>query len=94
MPLDRQKELISKGAILNYVSADLYWVEDPASPEAFAENIRELGVENIVLSSDGGAIGYPPYEMFLGSVQLLIDHEFSDSDIQLMIRDRPWNLVN
>ncbi len=51
-------------------------------------------MEHIVLSSDGGAIYYPPYEMLLGSVQRLVNHEFSDSDIRLMARDLPWDLVS
>jgi len=94
MPLSRQRELISNGAILNYVAADIYWPEAPASPGEFAKSIKELGVENIVLSSDGGAIGYPPYEMLLGTIQLLLNNNFSNTDIQLMLRDRPWDLVD
>jgi len=94
MPLSRQREVIANGAIINYVAGDLYWPGAPASHPIFANNIRDLGAENIVISSDGGAPGLPPYEMMLASIQLLIDNDFSDSDIQLMIRDRPWDLVN
>jgi len=95
LSLAQQSELVSRGALLNYVSCDLYWREGPVSPAQFVNNIKKLGLENVVISSDGGALGYPPpYEMFLGSIQVLIDADFSDAEIRQMICNRPKALIS
>lgn len=92
--LDQQAEMVARGARMNYVCAELSPRWYSLSPETFAANIRELGVENAVVSSDGGQLSNaPPGEMLRGTVQLLLEEGFSESEVRTLFVDTPKELV-
>ncbi len=92
--VETQLDLVSKGAIIAPTSTDLYWAEAPMPRDEFVRQIRAVGPENQILTSDGGAPGLPPCECFLGSIQLLINSGFADSEIRHMIYDKPRELIS
>lgn len=92
--LEQQQELVELGARMNYVCAELSPRWYSLSPAEFASNISELGVDNVVVSSDGGQISNPPpCEMLRSTIQLLIEEGFSESEIETLFRTTPKELV-
>lgn len=92
--LEQQEELIGLGAKMNYVCAELSARWHSLSPEEFAANIRELGVDNVVISSDGGQISNPPpCEMLRTTIQLLLEEGFSEAEIKMLFEENPKELV-
>ena len=92
--LDQQRELVELGARMNYVCAELSPRWYSLSPAEFASNIAELGVDNVVISSDGGQLSNaPPCEMLRSTAQLLYEEGFSGSDLETMFETTPKELV-
>lgn len=92
--LEQQQELVEMGARMNYVCAELSPRWYSLSPAEFAGNIDALGVENVVVSSDGGQLSNaPPCEMLRSTIQLLLEEGFSESEIRSLFRDTPKSLI-
>lgn len=92
--LDEQRELVEMGARMNYVTAELSPRWYSLSPETFASNIEALGVDNVVVSSDGGQLSNaPPCEMLRSTIQLLLEEGFSEAEIETLFEETPKELV-
>jgi hypothetical protein len=93
MSTDLQREAASLGALLEYpIALALPGGEIPF--DEFAQQIREVGPENVVLSTDLGQAGNPVHtDGFLTAVTRLLDAGFTQRDIDLMIRDNPARLL-
>jgi len=92
--LDRQLELVELGATLNYAFSMLTpkWFS-VGLPELVA-NIKVVGPENIILSSDLGQLHNPlPAEGLRSYIQLLLEEGVSADDVDLMLRQKTATLL-
>lgn len=92
--LDEQKELVKEGAILNFTFSEVSPKWYAISVEEVAEQITQIGPENIVISSDTGQVHNPlPAEGLRIYFELLLEAGISASDIRRMSHDNPARLV-
>ncbi len=91
MSAEMQKEAADLGALLEYtVSAAL----SPGSFEEFTRQIRDVGLENIVLTTDFGQVGNPvPADGLRAILPRLRAAGFSQADIDRMTRHNPARLL-
>lgn len=92
--LDDLKKLVSNGAILNFTFSEVSSKWYAISPEEIAEQIKVLGPQHIVLSSDSGQVHNPlPAEGLRIYFQLLLEAGVDESEIYTMSHDNPEELV-
>jgi hypothetical protein len=92
--LDKQQELVDLGATLNYAFSMITpkWFS-VGVPELVA-NLKTIGPENIVLSSDLGQLHNPlPAEGLRTYVQMLLEEGVSADDLELMLTHKPAELL-
>jgi hypothetical protein len=92
--LDQQRELVSLGAVLNFpfmaISPKYHWIES----DDLAENIRQIGVDNCVLSSDVGQRVNPSVPESLRILgETLRSEGLSTDEIEQMIERTPKELL-
>lgn len=91
MPLKIQKELARKGAFIEYCY--IFWLDRDRpwdySPQESAVNIKEIGVEQCIISSDSGQTGNPsPSQCLKAWVSLLEKHGLKkDNFYQMLVRN-------
>jgi hypothetical protein len=95
LDLDVQKELIAKGAYLEYVAVScvspIFWEQNP---HELAGWITELGGENLVLSSDLGQLSAPPHPEGLRMlVASLLDEGVAFEHLERMLKHHPAKLL-
>jgi hypothetical protein len=85
---EEQQRLVSMGAIMEHCAVAGY------SPSELAEDIKKVGPNNCILSSDAGQPhkGHP-VDVLLKMILELKEHGISDHDIELMIKRNPAHLV-
>jgi hypothetical protein len=89
MPLDAQKEAARLGALLEYPIV-LALSSAEISFEDFAAQIRGVGAENVVLSTDLGQVGNPVHTDGLTAVlPRLTAAGFTQADLDLMTKRNP-----
>jgi hypothetical protein len=89
MPLDVQKEAARLGALLEYPIA-LALPSAEVSLEDFAAQIRGVGAENVVLSTDLGQVGNPVHTDGLTAfLPRLMAAGFTEADLDLMTKRNP-----
>ena len=89
MPLDVQKEAGRLGALLEYPIA-LALPSAEVSLEDFAAQIRGVGAENVVLSTDLGQVGNPVHTDGLTAfLPRLMAAGFTEADLDLMTKRNP-----
>lgn len=94
LDVDQQEELVALGATLNFpylaLSPEYRWLDE----EELAANVRRVGVDNCVLSSDTGQPGTPSVPE---SLRLLADalrsEGLSTADLRTMLEDTPKRLL-
>ncbi len=92
--LDKQQELVSLGATLNYAFSMLTPKWYCVSVPELVKNMQAIGPEHIVLSSDLGQVHNPlPAEGLRSYVQILLEEGVADDDIDLMFRQNTANLL-
>ncbi len=94
--LEAQKEFVRKGAFLEYVAVScvspIFYEQKPAELAAW---IKELGGQNLVLSSDLGQLSGPPHPEGLRMlVAALLDEGVPFDVLARMMRDNPARLLN
>ncbi len=91
MSIEMQREAADLGALLEYtVSAAL----SPGSFEEFTRQIRDVGLENIVLTTDYGQVGNPmPADGLRAVLPRLRAAGFSQAEIDTMTRHNPARLL-
>ncbi len=91
MSLDMQREAVRLGALLEYT------VSSALNPESFDEvtsQIREVGPENVVLTTDLGQAGNPVHADGLRVVlPRLISAGFSQAEVDTMTKHNPARLL-
>jgi hypothetical protein len=96
LDLDVQKELIAKGAYLEYVAVScvspIFWEQNP---HELAGWISELGGEKLVLSSDLGQLSAPPHpEGMRMLVASLLDEGVAYEHLERMLQHNPAVLLD
>jgi hypothetical protein len=92
--LDKQQELVDMGATLNYAFSMITPKWFSVAVPQLVENLKIIGAENIVLSSDLGQLHNPlPAEGLRTYVQILLEEGVSADDIDLMLRQKTADLL-
>jgi hypothetical protein len=92
--LEKQQELVDHGAILNYAFSMLTPKWFSVAVPQLVENLKIIGPENIVLSSDLGQLHNPlPAEGLRSYVQILLEEGVTGDEIELMLSAKTAELV-
>ncbi len=89
MSVGQQREAAAMGAWLEYPVA---LAMEPAqlTQEEFAERIRAVGPESVILSTDLGQVMRPtPADGFAGYISLMRDAGFSEAELDIMTKRNP-----
>ncbi len=90
VPLESQIKLAQMGVKMNYVAAQISPKFYCVSPKEVANNIRQVGVQNALISTDLGQISNPdPIESMRSYIQILLEEGFTPSDVKTMLHDNP-----
>ena len=91
MSVEMQRAAADLGALLEYtVSAGL----SPGSFEAFTRQIRDVGLEDVLLTTDYGQVGNPvPADGMRAILPRLRAAGFSQAEIDTMTRRNPARLL-
>ena len=92
--VEDQRDFIKEGALLNYTFSEIspkWWC---ISHQAFTEQIREIGAEHIILSTDLGQVHNPlPAEGFRVMIQILLEGGIPPEDVRRMAQENPGKLL-
>ena len=92
MPTEMQREAARLGALIEYTVSLIS--RDAEAVEQFVAQIREVGLENVVLTTDLGQAGSPVHtDGFAVSIRRLIDAGMSRSEIDVMTKRNPTRLL-
>ena len=90
VPFDTQVQLTKMGVKMNYVAAEISPRFYCISPKERIKNIKELGVENVIISTDVGQVSNPnPIEMMRLYVQILLEEGLSVDEVKVMLHETP-----
>ncbi len=93
--VQEQRELAEMGAFIEHTAIHIQPNRFLISPQKMAEVIREVGPENIVISSDCGQLKNPtPAQGLRIVVEKLLDCGMNPNYIRLMVRDNPAHLIS
>ena len=93
MSVAMQKKLSAKGCFIE-ICYSMYSI-DKISISKIARQIRDIGIKNVILSSDVGQSFSPsPSEALKNFVKLLLNENFTYEDVCQMIVVNPTNLLN
>jgi hypothetical protein len=94
IPVDTQIELTRMGVRMNCVAAEISPRFYCIAPKELVANMRKLGVENVVISTDVGQPPNPnPVEMMRLYVQILLDEGLTVSEVKTMLHDTPASFL-
>ena len=89
---DQQREAAALGAIVEHCYFTTYYKRTPI--ETIAAQIRAVGVERVILSTDFGQPQSPYSDEGLSQyADLLAAQGFSDAELSMMFRDTPARLL-
>ncbi|NNC66373.1 MAG: hypothetical protein HKN84_16440 [Gammaproteobacteria bacterium] len=89
MSIEQQREAAAMGAWLEYPVA-LAIAPAQMTPEEFAERIRAVGPEHVILSTDLGQVMRPtPADGFAGYIGQLREAGFSEDELDAMTKHNP-----
>ena len=96
MSLSQQKEAVKFGAYIEHCFfAVTPSCPNPISLEEIRDQIRYVGVEHVILSSDFGQINNPPPVAGFGHyLEKMKQLGFSKSEIRQMVRVNPKSLID
>jgi hypothetical protein len=94
MSIDQMKEAAKLGAYLEFVYNALIGPNKSFEPKEYAQAIRAVGPEHVILSSDLGQAGNPLHPDGLEAFfQLLRDQGFTIAQIEQMAKTNPAHLL-
>jgi len=92
LSVEEQAELAAEGAVIEHCFTTMFLGKKPW--DIVIENIRKVGFEHSVLSTDSGQKVNPPVSECFGMfAQRLLDAQFSTGEIQRMVAINPRNLL-
>ena len=90
VPRDSQVQLAEMGVKMNYVAAQISPAFYCISPKEVAANMRAVGVQNALISTDLGQTTNPePIESMRSYVQILLNEGFTPAEVKTMLHDNP-----
>lgn len=95
MSVDEQRKCVALGAVIEHCFlAVTDCCPGAISLDVIAQQIRAVGTEHVILSSDfGQPVNGPPIEAFGKHAGQLLSLGFNESDLQVMLCDNPRRLV-
>ena len=94
LTIDQAKQAIALGAFIEFCSGTLANAGAQEKIDRFADQIRQLGVEHVILSSDLGQAGNPlPADGFATYLEALRKKGFSDQELDRMAKQNPATLL-
>lgn len=94
LDFDQQEELVALGATLNFPFLAISPEYGYISEADLANNVREIGVDNCVLSSDVGQPANPGISESLGTLcDVMLAEGFSEEEVRTMAEHRPKRLL-
>jgi hypothetical protein len=90
VPLETQIELVKMGVKMNYVAAEISPRFYCISPKEIVNNMRHVGIENSLISTDVGTPTNPnPIETMRSYIQILLDEGLTPGEVKTMLHDNP-----
>src|SRR5687768_14343002 len=91
---EQAKQAARLGAFIEFVSGTLATPNGQAKVDRLADDIRKVGVERAIISSDLGQRGNPlPADGFATFIDALRKKGFSDNELDLMAKQNPARLL-
>jgi len=92
--IEEQKELIKKGATIEHVALYSFKNRFLVSAKEVAHMIKEVGHENVLISSDCGQLKLPsPPEGIRLFINMLLDEGIEEDALHYMLKDSPIRLL-
>ncbi len=90
IPLETQIELAKMGVKMNCVASEISPRFYCITPKELVKNIKQLGAENVLISTDVGQVTNPnPIETMRSYIQILLDEGITPSEVKTMFHDTP-----
>lgn len=90
--IEQQKEAVRLGAVIEHSFFTTYFDRTPI--EEIVRQIRAVGCENVILTTDFGQVNSPySDEGMLAYAELLIRHGLTEQEVRQMICDNPKKLL-
>jgi len=90
VPLEAQIELTKMGIKMNYVAAEISPRFYCISPKEIVNNMRQVGINNSLISTDVGTPTNPnPIETMRSYIQILLDEGLTPGEVKTMLHDNP-----
>ena len=94
IPLEVQHELAELGCFIEHCGLAAFRADDGEAVRSIAEQIRAVGTEHIIVSTDLGQASNPPPPIGMGIwLQCLLDEGFDATTVGQMVRDNPRRLL-
>lgn len=95
IPIEEQIRLVGNGVFMEHVFMSLMPPWHCVKADQMVENIKRVGVEHSILSSDCGRLAGPtPVEGLRILYQLLLEYGISEKEIEIMSSRNPAKLMN
>lgn len=92
MTIDQQKEAAKLGALLEYVIGEALGA--PKAFEHWAEGIRAVGPQNVIISTDLGQVGRPvPTDGYKAVLPRLRKFGFTQAELDVMTKTNPARFI-
>lgn len=90
IPLEVQRELAARGAFIEQCSVNSFREGGDAAFEAIAVDVRAVGPEHVVLSTDLGQAANPAPPVGFGSwIERFLDAGFTTDEVRRMVQQNP-----
>ena len=94
LTVEQAQRAVQLGAFIEFTSGTLATANAQAKIDRFAEDIRKVGIEHAILSSDLGQAGNPlPADGFATFMEALRKKGFTDQELDQMAKQNPARLL-
>lgn len=94
IPLEVQQELALLGCYIEHCGLAAFRPDDGESVRSIVEQIRAVGAEHIIASTDLGQANNPPPPLGMGIwIECLLDEGFDVATVSRMVCDNPGSLL-
>jgi hypothetical protein len=94
MPVEVQRRLVEKGAIMEHCLYATTQLGGSLNPEEIAKQIKSVGAENCIMSTDFGQKVNPlPIDGMVSYIELMRKHGISSEAIDVMTKENPKKIL-
>jgi len=94
LTIEHQKQLISKGAYIEHCFVACMPLDDRLDPVVIVDNIKRVGAESCILSTDFGQIVNPsPPEGFRMMIASMLKLGLSEKELEILVKVNPSKLL-